>query len=77
MADGKSQALIAALVPPAVMCSEQIGETELLSPNIVSKRREEFTAGRTSARTALAMLESRQLPFFEACKGSRYGRSML
>jgi hypothetical protein len=65
MADGRLKALMAGLVPPGITCSEQIGtleggllgaEAELLSPKTVSKRREEFAAGRTCARAALAML---------------------
>ncbi|MDP9051853.1 MAG: 4'-phosphopantetheinyl transferase superfamily protein [Acidobacteriota bacterium] len=65
---------MAAIVPPGVCCSEQVGElygnlfpeeARLLSPRTVNKRREEFTAGRTCARNALAMLGSPSLPLLQ------------
>lgn len=78
MADGSSEALIATLVPPGIMCSEQVGtlggsllsgESELLSPRTVSKRQEEFTAGRTCARAALAMLGIAPNPILRGVNG--------
>lgn len=78
MVDGSSQSLIATLVPSGVVCSEQVGtlggsllggETELLSPNTVSKRQKEFTAGRTCARTALAILGIGPTPILRGLRG--------
>lgn len=78
MADGRSESMIAGLVPPGVMCCEQIGalgggllggETKLLSPNTVSRRRDEFTAGRTCARTAMAMLGIAPAPILRGSQG--------
>ncbi|WP_158945019.1 4'-phosphopantetheinyl transferase [Granulicella sp. S190] len=78
MADDKVAMLMATLVPPGIMCSEQIGtlggslldgETELLTPNAVSKRREEFTAGRTCARAALGLLGIAPSPILRGLHG--------
>jgi 4'-phosphopantetheinyl transferase EntD len=58
-------ASMAAIVPSAAICFEQVGElwgrllpeeAELLTPKMVSKRRLELAAGRTCARSALAAL---------------------
>jgi 4'-phosphopantetheinyl transferase EntD len=78
MDENRSEALIAGIVPPEVMCCEQVGilggallggETELLSPNTVSKRREEFTAGRTCARAALALSGVTPTPILQGKRG--------
>jgi 4'-phosphopantetheinyl transferase EntD len=78
MVDGRLEALMAALVPPGITCSEQIGtlegslldaEAELLSPKTVRKRREEFAAGRTCARAALAMLGFASNPILRGLQG--------
>ena len=78
MNDGGLKPLIASLVPNGVMCCEQIGvlvgsllgaETEMLSLKTVRKRREEFTAGRTCARTALAMLGIAPTPILRGLRG--------
>ena len=69
---------MAALVPPGVTCCEQVGtlggillseEAQLLSPNTVSKRRAEFTAGRTCARTALAIFGIEPAPLLRGSRG--------
>lgn len=63
-----------ALVPAGVRCFEQVGrlygnlfpdEARLLSPRTVSKRREEFAAGRTCARKALSMLGVPPVPLLQ------------
>ena len=78
MAEDGSEALITALVPPGVTCCEQIGtlggsllrnEMDLLSSNTVSKRREEFAAGRTCARTALAKLGIAPISILQGSQG--------
>jgi 4'-phosphopantetheinyl transferase EntD len=78
MVDARSQALIASLVPPGVMCSEQVGtlggsllsgESELLSREAVNKRIKEFTAGRTCARAALQMLGVAPAPILRGSRG--------
>ena len=78
MADGKLEALMAGLVPPGITCSEQIGtlegslldpEAKLLSAKAVRKRREEFAAGRTCARAALAMLGVAPSPILRGLQG--------
>jgi 4'-phosphopantetheinyl transferase EntD len=56
---------MATIVPTGARCHEKVGvlggsllpsEAQLLGPRTVTKRREEFTAGRSCARAALAML---------------------
>jgi 4'-phosphopantetheinyl transferase EntD len=68
------KSLIAAIVPTGVCCSEQVGqlggsllpgEDALLGSGTVSKRRQEFTAGRTCAREALALLGIHQRPLLQ------------
>jgi 4'-phosphopantetheinyl transferase EntD len=63
-----------AIVPAGVCCCEQVGvlygnlfpeEARLLSPRTVNKRREEFAAGRTCARKALAMLGAPSIPLLQ------------
>jgi 4'-phosphopantetheinyl transferase EntD len=63
--DASEEALMGNIVPTSARCYEQVGvlggsllpsEAELLGPRTVGKRREEFTAGRTCAREALALL---------------------
>ena len=51
-------------------------ELWLLGPQVVKTRREEFAAGRTCARIALAKLALHRLPFLEAHEESRCGQSM-
>lgn len=62
------------IVPDAVCCFEQVGtlygnlfpdEARLLSPRTVDRRREEFAAGRTCARKALAMLGVPSVPLLQ------------
>jgi 4'-phosphopantetheinyl transferase EntD len=66
--------LMAPIVPMGARCYEQVGvpggsllpgEAELLGPRAVSKRREEFTAGRTCAREALALLGIPRRPILQ------------
>jgi 4'-phosphopantetheinyl transferase EntD len=63
--DVNEKTLMAGIVPTGTRCYEQVGilggsllprEAELLSARTVSKRREEFAAGRTCARNALDLL---------------------
>jgi 4'-phosphopantetheinyl transferase EntD len=65
MLEVSEKVLMATIVPTSARCYEQVGalggsllpgEAGLLGPRAVSKRREEFTAGRTCAREALALL---------------------
>jgi 4'-phosphopantetheinyl transferase EntD len=69
--DVSETALMANIVPPGARYYEQVGipggsllpsEAELLTARTVSKRREEFTAGRTCAREALTLLGVPQIP---------------
>jgi 4'-phosphopantetheinyl transferase EntD len=71
-------ASMAAIVPPAAICVEQVGalwgsllpeEADLLAPRMVSKRRLELAAGRTCARSALAALGIPQRPILRGPKG--------
>jgi 4'-phosphopantetheinyl transferase EntD len=72
--DASEKVLMASIVPTDARCYEQIGvlggsllpvEAELLGPRTVSKRREEFTAGRTCAREALALLGISRRPILQ------------
>ena len=65
---------MADIVPVGVCCFEQVGtlygdlfpdEARVLSPRTVNKRREEFAAGRTCARKALAMLGMPSVPLLQ------------
>jgi 4'-phosphopantetheinyl transferase EntD len=69
--DVNEKMLMAGIVPTGTRCYEQVGipggsllprEAELLSARTVSKRREEFAAGRTCARNALDLLGVPQMP---------------
>src|ERR1700710_434937 len=65
---------MAYIVPASACCYEQVGilrgsllpgEEELLVPRTVSKRRKEFTAGRTCAREALTLLGMPRMPILQ------------
>jgi 4'-phosphopantetheinyl transferase EntD len=69
-----AKGLIAAIVPAGVCYSEQVGELggsllpgedDLLGPRTAIKRRREFTAGRTCAREALALLGIQPRPLLQ------------
>jgi 4'-phosphopantetheinyl transferase EntD len=71
MLDVSEKTPMASIVPTGIRCYEQMGilggsllpsESELLGPGTVSKRRAEFTAGRTCAREALALLGVARMP---------------
>jgi 4'-phosphopantetheinyl transferase EntD len=74
MLDVSEKARMANIVPTSARCYEQVGalggsllqgEAELLGPRTVIKRREEFTAGRTCAREALALLGMPRMPILQ------------
>jgi 4'-phosphopantetheinyl transferase EntD len=72
--DVSEKELIANIVPTGARCYEQVGilggsllpsEAELLGPRTVSKRMEEFAAGRTCAREALTLLGVPRTPILQ------------
>ncbi len=65
MNSDRTKLLLNSVLPARVWCMEQVGqlhgsllneEASLLTPGTISRRREEFAAGRTCARQALAKL---------------------